>query len=256
VWIALSGGNVLMLSAIRRRITFANVAMTLALVFAMTGGAYAAGKFLITSTKQIKPSVLASLKGKAGPAGATGAAGAAGPAGPAGPVGGQGPQGPKGETGPAGTPGKNGENGTTGFTEMLPPGQTETGTWSLNGEGGVEPGESTGHQFVPISFPIPLAAVLGAGEVHFVFPGPTHPVPTGCAGGNINKPTAQPGNLCVYSRGESPAAFEPGEVQNMLYRSGAALVEGAGRYGTMLHVTGLEKSSEDYGVWAVTAPEA
>ena len=31
-----------MFSMIRKRLTFANVAMTLALVFAMTGGAYAA----------------------------------------------------------------------------------------------------------------------------------------------------------------------------------------------------------------------
>jgi hypothetical protein len=37
--------------------------MTLALVFAMSGGAYAARRFVITSTKQIKPSVLKSLSG-------------------------------------------------------------------------------------------------------------------------------------------------------------------------------------------------
>jgi hypothetical protein len=36
---------------------FGNVAMTLALVFAMSGGAYAARRFVITSTKQIKPMV-------------------------------------------------------------------------------------------------------------------------------------------------------------------------------------------------------
>ncbi len=58
-----------MSGAIRSRMTYANVIATLAMVFAMTGGAYAAKKYLITSTKQIKPSVLSQLKGKAGSAG-------------------------------------------------------------------------------------------------------------------------------------------------------------------------------------------
>jgi Collagen triple helix repeat (20 copies) len=100
-----------MFSMIRKRFTYANVAMTLALVFAMSGGAYAAKKYLITSTKQISPKVLKTLKGKPGPAGAAGLAGAAGPAGPAGSVG------AKGETGAAGkegTAGKEGAKGTTG----------------------------------------------------------------------------------------------------------------------------------------------
>ena len=48
-----------MIKAIRNRLSYANVAMTLALVFAMTGGAYAAQRYVVTSTKQIKPSVLA-----------------------------------------------------------------------------------------------------------------------------------------------------------------------------------------------------
>jgi hypothetical protein len=61
-----------MFTRLRPRFTYANVTVTLALVFAMTGGAYAASKFIITSTKQIKPSVLSQLKGKAGPAGAGG----------------------------------------------------------------------------------------------------------------------------------------------------------------------------------------
>src|SRR6202035_3513835 len=105
VWIAFFRRDGLMLSFVRRRLTFANVALTVALVFAMTGGAFAAGKFLITSTKQIKPSVLAQVKGRAGAPGATGAQGPAGPAGAtgsAGPAGSQGPAGPKGETGAQG----------------------------------------------------------------------------------------------------------------------------------------------------------
>ena len=50
-----------MFSALRRRLHVSPTAViaTLALVFALTGGAYAAsGRVLITSTKQIKPSVL------------------------------------------------------------------------------------------------------------------------------------------------------------------------------------------------------
>jgi len=66
----------------RPRASYANVVATLALVIAVAGGtAYAAGKihYLIRSTKQIKPSVLRSLRGATGPAGAVGPAGPAGP---------------------------------------------------------------------------------------------------------------------------------------------------------------------------------
>ena len=76
-----------MFSAMRRRISPATVLAGLALVFAMSGGAYAAKKYLITSTKQISPSVLKQLQGKAGSGGAPGAAGAQGAQGPAGPAG-------------------------------------------------------------------------------------------------------------------------------------------------------------------------
>ena len=74
----------------RRHFNYANVTATIALVFAMSGGALAAHHYLISSTKQIKPSVLKSLKGntgKTGPAGPGGPAGPAGPGGPAGPAG-------------------------------------------------------------------------------------------------------------------------------------------------------------------------
>jgi hypothetical protein len=50
----------------QKRITYANVAATLALVFSMSGGALAATHYLINSTKQISPKVLKKLKGPRG----------------------------------------------------------------------------------------------------------------------------------------------------------------------------------------------
>ena len=70
-----------MFSSIRRRVTYANVAATIALFLSLGGSALAAKHYLITSTKQISPKVLHKLKGKPGKAGPVGATGAAGPAG-------------------------------------------------------------------------------------------------------------------------------------------------------------------------------
>jgi Collagen triple helix repeat (20 copies) len=85
----------------KRSLNYANVTATLALVFSMSGGALAANHYLISSTKQIKPSVLKSLKGNAGANGAPGANGPTGPAGPSGPAGSQGKEGPSGPAGSA-----------------------------------------------------------------------------------------------------------------------------------------------------------
>jgi hypothetical protein len=71
----------------RRHLTYANVAATLALVFAMTGGAIAANHYLINSTKQINPRVLKKLRGSTGKTGAIGKTGATGPQGKEGPSG-------------------------------------------------------------------------------------------------------------------------------------------------------------------------
>ncbi len=88
-----------------KRFTYANVVATLALVFAMSGGAIAANHYLITSTKQISPKVIKKLKGKRGPAGKQGPAGPAGPQGKEGPVGKEGLAGKDGKDGAAGEPG-------------------------------------------------------------------------------------------------------------------------------------------------------
>lgn len=84
---------------ITRRFSPSMAVALLALFFAFGGGAYAAKHYLITSTKQIKPSVLKQLRGAVGKTGATGPAG---PAGPQGPAGAAGAPGVKGDTGPQG----------------------------------------------------------------------------------------------------------------------------------------------------------
>lgn len=254
-----------MFSRIRKRVTYANVALTAALVFAMSGGAFAAGKYLITSTKQISPKVLKSLKGASGKNGANGANGAAGPAGPAGPAGATGPQGPKGETGAAGTNGTNGETGkegkqgtpgTTGYVKELPSKATETGVWSISATGENEANTA-------ISFTIPLAAPLGKPEehkgVHYVGQegnGTTCP-------GNLAEPAAQPGNLCVYQGSVSDVEEETlpsGEtiaaarVENPTTFEGI-VSGGSAKSGALLHLKAKSKTEDTSasGTWAVTA---
>lgn len=80
----------------RRHLTYANVAATLALVFAMSGGALAAKHYLVNSTSQINPKVLKKLKGRTGKTGATGKAGLAGAVGNQGKDGASGKEGPRG----------------------------------------------------------------------------------------------------------------------------------------------------------------
>jgi hypothetical protein len=77
----------------------AMIVAIVALVVALGGTAVAAKHYLITSTKQIKPSVLKRLRGDRGPQGSPG------PRGPAGATGAQGPAGPQGSQGAGGAPG-------------------------------------------------------------------------------------------------------------------------------------------------------
>jgi hypothetical protein len=230
---------------IRRRFTYTNVAVTLALVFAMSGGAYAAGRYVVTSTKQISPKVLKALKGASGSTGAPGPAGAAGAQGSAGPAG---PAGPKGETGgagpqgPQGLAGKNGENGTTGFTETLPSEKTETGSWAVSAA------TTELSTFVSISFNIQLEHELGAGQVFFVTDAEAieHKVPA-CPG-DVSDPTATPGNLCVYER-SSLGIKTPGTIEN---DDGGP---GASKSGAILSFEAAAVGGFSFGSWAVTAAE-
>ncbi len=64
----------------RPTLSYANVVATLALVLALGGTALAAQHYIITSTGQIKPSVLRKLRGRTGPRGPSGVKGAPGTA--------------------------------------------------------------------------------------------------------------------------------------------------------------------------------
>ncbi|MGA9305250.1 MAG: hypothetical protein WBW31_07605 [Candidatus Sulfotelmatobacter sp.] len=281
-----------MLSNIRKRVklTPSGVIAVMALVFATTGGAFAmnggsggsspsrasasltrASTPTATAAKskaKSKSKSTAGARGPAGPAGkngtngTNGTNGAPGEKGAPGAQGLQGPQGPEGKEGKAGEPGKEGKagaNGTTGFTETLPPGKTETGTWGFFSV-------AEGFVVVPISFPIQLSAKLAETQVHYInqfneeviFPEPTQGLvftgptreekkSTQCLG-SVEAPTAEPGNLCVYGYSGSNEPF------NFPFHNPENGMEEAGTTGTSLyfHEAGAEEGSN--GTWAVTAP--
>jgi hypothetical protein len=263
----------MMFSAIRRsmHVTPVTVIAALALVFAMTGGAFAADHYLISSTKQISPKVLKALQGRRGPAGAPGAQGPTGPVGKEGPAGKEGKAGTDGENGKDGEKGETGATGATGpagqtgFTETLPAGKTLEGDWSLFASAagsGLEGTASTA-----VSFDIPLAAAPAphlipapteAEEEKGEFPTP----PAGCTG-NVSKPGAAPGNLCVFARESRNvgsekicAAGEAGQaglpVRCVVFHG--ATPETADPSGFTIVVGAEAKGLVGYdGTWAVTA---
>lgn len=131
------------------------VVALLALFIALGGTAVAANHYLITSTSQIKPSVLKTLKGaqgapgasgKTGPSGPPGSSGSPGTGGSAGATGPAGPAGPAGPTGPAGVKGQAGSGGTLSpLTEVEGPeaeGEEDEGLYVAVSEAKCGAGES------------------------------------------------------------------------------------------------------------------
>lgn len=252
-----------MFSALRRRmhISPASAIACLALMFAMTGGAYAAGRYVITSTKQISPKVLKSLTGKAGPAGANGVQGATGGTGPQGPAG---PQGPKGETGTTGAKGETGSTGPQGPEgregtfggETLPSGKTLTGEWAASGYGEAGfPNPGTGYVVGAVSFPLPLSEGFAFDSAkptaHFITEeeGEKGEIPSGCTG-NVHEPGAEPGNLCVFVSSEvNVYATSSTNIGSSVTTEAKQFTTGF----TFISFTAGKGSAAIYGSWAVTA---
>jgi hypothetical protein len=188
----------------------------------MSGGALAAGHYLISSTKQISPAVLKKLHG------ARGAAGLSGPVGP---------QGPGGEQGIKGRVGPPGPEGPSALSPLVA-GSTESGdfTVSLPSAAGAELLQGA------VSFPIPLAERIPA--EHVVFTKTSAPVER-CAGPG----QASRGYLCIYVA--STTAVETAHVSDP---EAEPVLEGSGRYGFTLGWTvKAAGAAEVLGTYSVTA---
>jgi hypothetical protein len=190
-------------------------------------------------------------KGPTGVAGATGTNGATGPPGEAGKNGATGEKGATGATGTNGGAGATGATGTTGsFTEKLPSGSTETGSWVVATPSIPEAGREAS---AVISFPIPLATPP---KPHYLNLEQTKAGTAECpAAGALEKPTATKGNLCVYTGRESivnPQLVSFEGIQNAAGETEKASLTGAFViFGA--HVTETGNSIVVQGTWAVTA---
>lgn len=268
-----------MYQRIRKHLTPSTIIAFAALVFALTGGAFAAGSHggsrakptastgggegvansLLATAAKAKPKTKTGPRGPAGPKGAVGPAGPVGPAGAAGAKGENGApgiNGMNGKNGEAGKEGKKGEEGKEGspWTDngTLPVGSSERGQWAYGSNG-----NTPSFVYVGLSFTIPLAAPLGENEVHFIGreegageSSEATAIKNGECTGTWKEPGAKSGNLCVFLNVLAGAAG-PGKLL-----IGDAETEGhggAGISGAILHEADTEGGPVIYqGTWVVT----
>jgi hypothetical protein len=212
----------------RRHLTYANVTATLALLFAMSGGALAASHYLINSTRQINPKVLRHLKGNRGPRGPAGIRGIAI----------QGPGGANGIKGTRGEPGKIGPEGLSPLSSPLPSGRSESGAYGI-----ATPNSATsGSLKQSVSFVYALAAAIPPANIEYT---PSATPTVHCAGPG----KAAQGFLCIYSGGatgvKSPVVFEPEDGKS---------TAGTGLVGFALEWAVTGENAGDLGTYTVTAP--
>lgn len=249
----------------------------IALVFALVGGAYAAGKLSSKQQREVKKIVAAEIKKHPGLAGAPGGQGNPGPAGAAGKDGANGTdgagvtttalepgEGPEGEECAKGgielhsasgvnviCNGEKGEPGETGnpaeFPKSLPAGRSESGTWLMSSM--TEKTQGSYHVgYLTVSFPIPLKPGDGY-EPHFLKPGETT---AECPGeNNSSEWVAEPGNLCVYAKLGTPVFSSSSTASLSLENQ---------YYGDVIEVANNTAEAEEEnlfatGPWVMTAPE-
>lgn len=250
-----------MFSAIRERFGTAGLVVSvIALIVVLGGTAFAASGGLTSKQKKEVKKIAKSFQG-------TGPIGPQGPAGANGSNGKDGANGQNGAPGAPGAPGKsvvsdvvapgpeceaggysfevegsgqsnvvcNGTNGSggAGSQTVLAPGETETGVWSLKGEGG------TSTPMLNVSFPlrvVPAPSLMG---------NPAED-PVDCPGSAAH-PEALPGWFCLYRA----APYEN------IFRDGTEYQEDA-TSGFILEFS-VSTPGDPYfarGSWAVTAPAA
>lgn len=205
-----------MLNAIRRNLSLPTAIAVVALVFAMTGGAFAAKDVVGGSAQASKK------KGKRGPRG---------PQGPKGSKGLRGPQGPKGDTGAQGPKGETGSPWTAGG--VLPSGETLGGTWVAGVGPEILP--TKGAAAASVSFGIPLAVPP---EIVIVKKDQEGIENADDCPGSAAVPKAAKGKLCLYTVQESGLTLQ------------AAIPN---QFGAVLTYLGTPGTG-DAGSWAVTAP--
>jgi hypothetical protein len=231
----------------------------IALVFALTGGAYAASGALTGKQKKEVEKIAKKFAGKNGAAGATGPAGSPGAPGKDGTSGAAGKNGESVKLAAAtacGVPGGtkltvgaeskevcNGEDGETGFTDTLPSGKTETGAWAW----GPVPKEITEAKMA-VSLPIPMAAGTEL-SFHFVTEEEAEENPPAACPGAVSEPLAIPGNVCMYE------AFGTGAFTSIGVFNPETLEAGKlGSTGGILTFFEVVEKKQGRGTWAATAP--
>jgi hypothetical protein len=270
----------------------------IALVAALSGGAYAAQQSLNGKQKK-EVNKIAKKAAKKGPKGAKGDAGAPGTPGPVGPAGANGTNGAPGNDGAPGKDGAPGQGVTTADATIgeceeggvkitsasgteticngeigepgpagapwvpdntLPSEATLTGTWAFGKLTGI-PAGSPG-ALAPISFSIPLAAELGAGQVHYIneagkeveineLEEPVETDPTECLG-SVANPTAETGNLCIYTNKAQGAFLSNFSIVKP--NAGGFSVKAVGKAGGFLNAIVIAANAFGNGTYAVTAP--
>jgi hypothetical protein len=215
-----------MFSPLRSQFGIPGILSVIALVLAMSGGAFAVSDHLAGSSAAKKQ-----RKATQGPRGPRGPKGQPGAQGPAGSPGVQGQPGSPGREGPPGAKGDTGSPWTAGGT--LPSGRSESGTWIAGTFGTeIEPGIAGGA--AAISFTIPLQLPPAVHLIGKEQEGKEHAAE--CPGSAL-APKAAKGNLCLYTA----------EDQGLVLDSAFPIANGA-----LLTFRGPPNSGNG-GSWAVTA---